>query len=125
MKDGSSINYPKKSDIYLVCLDPVLGSEIGKARPALVVSNDQNNQFSGTVTVLPITSQVTKIYPFEVFLAREISNLPKDSKIKCNQIRTVDKLRLIKFLGSLPPEKMKEVEQAILIHLGIGISYES
>ena len=60
------------------------------------------------------------LYPFEVFLPREETHLPKDSKVKCNQIRTVDKKRLINFVSALFPEKLKKVEKALLIHLDVN-----
>jgi mRNA interferase MazF len=112
---------PKRGEIWLVSLEPVIGHEIGKTRPALVISNDRNNQFADTITVLPITSKTEKKYPFEVFISKEESKLPKDSKIKANQIRTIDKERLFKFVSRVTEEKLKEVEQAILIHLGISL----
>jgi mRNA interferase MazF len=87
----------KRGEIYLAALDPVMGLEIAKTRPVAVVSNDKNNEFSGTVTILPLTSKNPQIvYPFEVFIAQGIANLPKDSKIKADQIRTLDKRRIIK-----------------------------
>ena len=110
-------NYPKRGEIYLVTLDPTVGAEISKTRPALVISNDINNQFSETVTVIPITSYVEKIYPFEVFLAAGEGGLSKNSKAKCNQIRTIDKQRLIKPLGKINQEKIEAVEEATKIHL--------
>jgi len=113
------MDFPNRGQIWFVSLDPVMGHEMGKKRPALVVSNDRNNLFADTVTVLPITSKTERVYPFEVFLPREETNLPKDSKVKCNQIRTVDKKRLANFVGSLSSERLKDVEQALLIHLGI------
>ena len=59
----------KRGFIYLAALDPVVGNEIAKTRPVAVISNDKNNEFSGTVTVVPITSKnLRKIYPFEVYL---------------------------------------------------------
>ena len=119
MKGGNKMNLPKRGEIYLVTLNPVIGSEIGKERPALIISNDVNNKFSDTVTLIPITSKLSKIYPFEVFVKSGESGLPEDSKIKCNQIRTVDKKRIIKYLGKVEQQKLKEVEKAILIHLGI------
>jgi mRNA interferase MazF len=103
----------------MVVLDPVVGSEIGKLRPAVVISNDRANEYSNTISVLPITSKVHDLYPFEVFLSKEEYKLSTDSKIKCNQIRTVDKSRLLRFICQLSPSIMKEVEQALLIHLGI------
>jgi len=112
-------DFPKRGEVFLVCLDPTVGSEINKTRPALVISNDINNQFSDTVTVIPITSTVEKVYPFEIFLSSGEAGLSKNSKAKCNQIRTIDKMRLIKSLGQVNPQKFKEIEEALLIHLGM------
>jgi mRNA interferase MazF len=112
----------RRGDICLVALDPVMGSEISKTRPALIVSNDINNRFSGTLTVLPITSKnIRKIYPFEVFLQQGMGNLPKDSKIKADQVRTLDKRRFVKFIGTVDVEIMERVEAALMIHLQIKI----
>jgi len=113
------MDFPKRGQIWFVLLDPVVGHEIGKTRPALVISNDRNNQFADTVTVLPITSKTEKIYPFELLLSKEETHLPKDSKVKCNQIRTVDKKRLVNLVGALSAERLKEIKQALLTHLGI------
>lgn len=112
------MDFPKRGQIWLVSLDPAIGHEIKKTRPALVISNDVNNKLADTITVIPITSKTEKIYPFEVLLSKEEANLFKDSKVKCNQIRTIDKRRLIKFLSSASEKKLKEIEKAILIHLG-------
>ena len=110
----------RRGDICLVALDPVMGSEISKTRPALIVSNDINNRFSGTLTVLPITlKKLQKIYPFEIFLPKGMGNLPKDSKVKADQIRTLDKRRFVKYIGSVNVEIMREVEKALMIHLQI------
>lgn len=111
------MDFPARGEIWLVSLGPVVGHEIGKTRPALVISNDRNNQFAETITVLPITSHVKKIYPFETFMPKTETDLPVDSKIKSNQIRTVDKKRLIKLIGNVSEEKLKEVRQALFIHL--------
>lgn len=104
------MDFPVRGEIWLVSLEPVVGHEIGKTRPALVISNDRNNQFAETITVLPITSNVKKIYPFETFLPKRETNLTVNSKIKSNQIRTVDKKRLIKLTGNVSEEKLKEVK---------------
>lgn len=111
----------KRGDIYWANLDPTLGGEISKTRPVLIVSNDVNNNHSRTVTILPITSNTTKIYPFEVKITSFESGLKSDSKIKADQIRTVDKQRLTNKIGEISVSKIKEVEQAILIHLGLDI----
>ena len=86
----------KRGDIVLVNLDPVIGAEIGKARPAIVISNDLNNKYADTITIIPVTSKkVDKIYPFEVLIEKKYG-LDKNSKAKTNQIRTIDKKRVIK-----------------------------
>lgn len=110
--------FPKRGEIYLVSLDPTIGSEINKTRPGLIISNNINNEFSQTLTVIPITSKVSKVYPFEVFLSSLKTGLGRDSKAKCNQIRTIDKKRLIKVLGKISSEKLREIEKALYLHLG-------
>lgn len=116
------MNYPKRSDVWLVSLDPIIGNEIGKTRPAVIISNDLNNRYSGTITVLPVTSNTKEIYPFETFLKKTDANIPEDSKVKCNQIRTISKERLIKYVGRISPDIIKNIEYSILIHLGIILS---
>lgn len=114
------MEFPRRGEVWLVSLEPTLGSEIGKTRPAVVISNDRNNQLSDTVTVIPVTSKTEKIYPFEVLLDSQETHLAYDSKAKTNQIRTVDKKRLIRLLTQLSEEKMTQIEQALLIHVGIS-----
>ena len=110
----------KRGDICIAALDPVVGKEIAKTRPVVIVSNDKNNAFSGTVTILPITSRnLKKIYPFEVFLPEGSGNLPKDSKVKADQIRTLDKSRMVAILGKLGESEIKSVEKALKIHLAL------
>jgi mRNA interferase MazF len=110
----------KRGGIYLAALDPVIGKEISKTRPVVIVSNNKNNEFSGTVTILPVTSKnIHKIYPFEVFLKKEIGNLPKNSKTKADQIRTLDKSRIVKFIGVLEKKELDLIDKAILIHLDL------
>lgn len=110
----------RRGGCYLAALDPAMGHEISKTRPVIVVSNDKNNAFSGTVTVLPVTSgNLKKIYPFEVCLAKGEGNLPKDSKVKADQIRTLDKNRLVKFIGMLQEHQIQKIENATKIHLAL------
>ncbi|MHC9541801.1 MAG: type II toxin-antitoxin system PemK/MazF family toxin [Vulcanimicrobiota bacterium] len=113
--------YPRRGQIWTVSLEPVKGSEIGKTRPAIVISNDRNNEFAETVTVIPITSQLSRIYPFEALLAGGSSGLAKDSLAKCNQVRTISKERLLTLLGAISPEEMRQVEKGLLLHLGYDI----
>ncbi len=104
----------------MAALDPVIGHEIAKTRPVIVVSNDVSNKHSGTVTIIPVTSKnLTKIYPFEIYLPREASKLKKDSKGKADQIRTLDKARLIKSIGWLNSELVNHMDNAIKIHLNL------
>ena len=115
-------DFPRRGQIWQVALEPFKGHEIGKRRPAVLISNDKNNEYSSIVTLIPITSSIEKIYPFEVFISREDSRLEKDSKIKCNQIRTVDKSRLLNHVGEISQDIIRKIEDALLIHLGISRS---
>ena len=108
----------KRGDIFLAGLDPVIGHEISKTRPVIVVSNNISNKYAGTVTIIPITSKnLDRIYPFEVYLPMGITTLKKNSKAKTDQIRTLDKARLIKSIGSLNHDLICDIETAIKIHL--------
>lgn len=110
----------KRGEIWFADLSPARCSETAKRRPVLIVSNDANNRASNTITVLPITSNVARVYPFEVFLASGECGLPKDSKIQAQQIRTIAKERISgKSIGKLGKEKSREVDAAIKLHLGI------
>jgi len=109
----------RQGEIYLASPDPVVGAEISKKRPVVVVSDNLNNEFSGTVTILPITSSTGKIYPFEVLLRKGSGNLPKDSEVKADQIRTLDKSRLTKRIGALSSADITEIQKAIKIHLDL------
>lgn len=111
--------HPCRGDIWWVRLDPTIGAEIKKTRPALVVSNDINNQYAGTVTVVPISDTGKKIYPFEVFLSAATTGLEKDSKARCQQIRTVDQARLVRKTSSIHAELLASVNAALALHLGM------
>jgi mRNA interferase MazF len=93
--------------------------KLKKTRPVVVVSNNINNKYNKTVSILPITSNTDKVYPFEVYVGKGIGNLPKDSKIKADQIRTIDKSRLIKLVGNLPKDYLTQIDIALKIHLEI------
>ena len=112
----------RRGDVYWVALDPVVGSEIAKTRPAVVISNDIGNEYSDRVIVAPITTGHTdRIYPFEVLVREGDAGLSRTSKIVLDQIRTLDKRRLGDKLGALPPGVMVEVDRAILRSLGIRL----
>ena len=110
----------KRGEIYFAVLNPTVGSEIQKTRPVLIISNDIANKYSELVTIIPITSQVKKIYNFEVFLDKRKSGLLKDSKASCHQIRTISKLRIDKKkVGVINDTLISKVEASLLLHLGI------
>lgn len=110
---------PRRGDIWLVRLDPTIGSEIKKTRPAFIISNDTNNQYSPFLTILPISEKGEKVYPFEVTVSISNAALSKPSKIRCQQIRTVDKERLMKRLGVIPKKLLPDIEEALKLHLDI------
>jgi mRNA interferase MazF len=121
LRRETSEGFPRFGDIFNVELEPVVGSEIGKQRPGLIVSNDTNNEFSNTVTILPITSSpAKKSYPFEVGVLKGVGGLTEDSRIKADQIRTIDKKRLVKYRGSLPADFIGLVTTAIRVHLNMS-----
>jgi mRNA interferase MazF len=92
-----------------------------KHRPVLIVSNDVNNSVATIVTILPITSNVSRVYPFEVLLNPEDSGLPQASKVQAQQVRTISKQRIVgDVLGSLDEELMKLIDGAIKLHLGLN-----
>jgi len=115
MREGQ---HPLRGEVYDVLLDPVIGSEIGKRRPAVVISNDVNNRYGSTITVVPLTSAAQRrTYPFEAQIPAGAAGLPRDSRAKCDQIRTVGKQRILNRRGVLAPELLERVEQAIKVHL--------
>ena len=116
------MDFPKRGEIWIARFDPTVGAEIKKKRPALIVSNNFNNQYASTATIVAITGyKGEEIYPFEVLIpSAEETGLAKESKIKCSQIRTVDKSRLLKFIGKIQENLWPEIEQALKIHLGMG-----
>lgn len=107
----------RRGDVYLVQLDPVVGSEVGKTRPAVVVQNDLANRSSPTVTLIPISSKADRVFPFQIRLAAGEGGLDRASKALCEQIRTVARDRLVQYLGHLPAERLTEIRAALDRHL--------
>ncbi len=109
-------------NLFLANPNPVIGSEQGKTRPVLVISEEAINQLLPVVNVLPITSKKSgrKIYPNEVLLPAKISGLDKESVVLCYQIRTLDKRRLIRQIGKIDiPEMQEKITEAVCFQLGI------
>lgn len=112
----------RRGEIYFANLDPTIGAEINKKRPVMIISNDANNRSSPTITVLPITSNVNKIYSFEVFFPEKISGLKLNSKIQCQQIRTISKLRITTAsIGKANEDILMQVQDALSLHLGFNL----
>ena len=111
-----------RGDVYLVNLDPIVGKEIGKARPAVIIQNDVGNKFSPVTIIAPISSikEITKPLPIMIFLSKGEGGLKEKSYVDCGQIRTIDKdQRLIKKYGTLEKVKMQEIDKALKISLSL------
>jgi mRNA interferase MazF len=112
--------FPRRGAIYYVDLDPIVGSEQGGRRPALVIQNDIGNEFSPVVIVAAVTSHLAvRARPTDVAIEPGSSGLRTHSRILLNQIRTIDKRRLGRFVGELLPEDMARVDEAIRVSLGL------
>jgi mRNA interferase MazF len=120
MANKRALNYPRRGEIYLVSFDPVIGAEIRKTRPALILQNDIANRHSPLTIVSAITSQFDEpLYPTEVLLRAGEGGTARDSVILLNQIRSVDKRRLVRRLGRIGPESMQRVHRSLQISLGL------
>ena len=111
-----------RGDVYLVNLDPIIGKEIGKARPSVIIQNDIGNKFSPVTIIAPVSSvkEITKPLPIMIFLKKGEGGLSEDSYVDCGQIRTVDKdQRLITKFGNLDKSKMLEVDKALKVSLSL------
>lgn len=114
----------RRGDIVLVDLDPVRGSEAGKRRPAVVVSNDGANAVAtrlgrGVVTVVPVTSNVTRVYPFQVALPAAETGLERASKAQAEQVRSVAADRITDPVGQLTPELLAALDDCLRLHLAL------
>lgn len=112
----------KKWSIYRANLDPIIGSEQGKSRPVLIISENAINDVLNIVNIIPITSRKEgrKIYPNEVLIPANIHGLNNESIILCHQIRTLDKRRLSNFYGQIDSiERQEQVKEALCFQLGI------
>ena len=114
----------QRGEIWEVDLDPVRGSEANKKRPAVVVSNDRANASAarlgrGVVTVVPVTSNTDKIYPFQVLVAAPASGLIVDSKAQAEQVRSIATQRLIRRLGRISPQELADLDDALRLHLAL------
>ena len=108
-----------RGEMYYADLSPVVGAEQGGMRPVLILQNDVGNKYSPTVIIAAITSRLGKPkLPTHVILSS--TDLAKDSIVLLEQIRTIDKCRLLKYIGKATEEEMKQIENALLISIGIN-----
>jgi mRNA interferase MazF len=118
---GTRSGWPRRGDIYLTALDPTIGREIQKTRPALIIQNDVSNRLTDLTIVAPITSTVRfPLNPVHVLIpADSNTGLAVTSVALMSQIRAIDKVRLVKRLGALDADALLRVDQAIQISLGL------
>jgi len=114
----------RRGEIRLVDLDPVRGSEAGKRRPGVIVSNDRANSVAarlgrGVITVIPVTSNITRVLAFQVLLPAELTGLRVDSKAQAEQVRSVPVDRLGAAVGQLPASTMSTLDDALHLHLDL------
>jgi len=121
-KAGAQPGWPRRGEIYLTALDPTIGREIQKTRPALIIQNDVSNRLTDLTIVAPITSTVRfPLSPVHVLLpADQNTGLAVTSVALLSQIRAIDKVRLVKRLGALDADALRRVDEAIQISLGLA-----
>ena len=114
----------RRGDIRLVDLDPVRGAEADKQRPAVIVSNDGANSTAqrlgrGVVTVVPVTSNTDRVYPFQVLLPAAATGLSVDSKAQAEQVRSIAVERIGRRVGLMTTELQADLDEALRLHLAL------
>jgi mRNA interferase MazF len=114
----------RRGDIWLADLEPIRGSEANHRRPVILVSNDAANVQAerlgrGVVTVVPVTSNASRIFPFQVLLEASDTGLDLDSKAQAEQLRSLEVSRLERRLGRLTPQLLWQLDGAIRLHLSL------
>jgi mRNA interferase MazF len=112
---------PRRGDIYLVDFEPARANEANKQRPAIIVTNNAANVHGSSVVVIPLSSNTRTVYPFQVLLPVNRTELQADSKAQTELIRSVSRERLLHRLSFVPDDLMVEIDSSIQIHLGLNI----
>ena len=113
-----------RGEICLVDLEPAVGAEANKRRPAVIVSNDGANATAarlgrGVITVVPVTSNVDRVYPFQVKLTAGSTGLRTDCKAQAEQVRSISVQRIGPRVGRVPADVMKILDEALRLHLAL------
>lgn len=120
MDKAARVGHPRRGEVYLVNFDPTIGSEIRKTRPALILQNDIANRLSPITIVAAITSRYEEpLYPTEVPIRPREGGAETDSVVLLNQIRSIDKARLLRRLGACSEATMQRVDRAFRVSLGL------
>lgn len=106
-------------DVIYVDLGPVIGSEQDGIRPAVVLQNDTGNKYSPTIIIAPMTTKKKTKLPTHIYIPNTYSNLPSDSILLIEQLRTIDKIRIIRKVGHLPCNYIEKIKKAIKINFSI------
>ena len=109
---------PARGDVWLVSLDPTIGHEVQKTRPAVVISSNIYNRYNWVVVVMPLTSHGTAEYD-QVLIAPPESGLDSASVTLPDQIRAVDRRRLVKRLGRVGPGTVAAIDRSLRIVLDL------
>jgi mRNA interferase MazF len=120
MAGAAELRRPRRGEVYLVNFDPTIGAEVKKTRPAVVIQNDIGNRWSPITIVAAITSRFEDpLYPTEVLVRASEGGLAVDSVVLLNQLRSIDKARLVRRIGALKAQTVREVDRALLLSLGL------
>lgn len=114
----------QRGDIRIVDLEPVVGTEANKRRPAIIVSNDGANVTAarlgrGVLTIVPVTSNTERVHPFQVLLETQATGLKDDCKAQAEQVRSVDIQRIGERVGAVPAPLMEALDEALRLHLAL------
>ena len=114
----------RRGEIHFVNLEPAKSGEANKRRPAIIVSNDGANVAAertgqGVITVVPVTSNISRVYPFQVLLPANLTGLQHDSKAQAEQVRSISVERLGPAIGAVPQDLMAELDEALRLHLAL------
>jgi len=114
------MSFPLRGEVYWVRLDPTIGTEMSKTRPAVIISNNVGNELSARVIIAPMTSQGTRrVFPFEVLVPAGEAGVRETGKVALDEIRSVEKVRLGDRIGALPAARVEQLNRAIRVSLAM------